>query len=103
MYMNAQRLSLTGLKRETGLTFRRLGSLTGMDPRRAHRGITDPSRANRGDVRKLRRALKEEARLRRSSDPEFLRQIQQVAVPFLSCRAGIPMPAGKTSPDARTP
>ena len=74
---------LTGLRRESGLTLRQLETMTGINRGVAHRAIVDPANANRGDVRKLRRAMADAARRRRSSDPEFLREIQERAVPFL--------------------
>ena len=79
-------LSLDGQRRELGLTFRQVGGMTGMNVRRAHRSITDPSRANNGDARRIRRAIGDEARIRRSSDPALLRHVIEKAAPFLRGR-----------------
>ncbi len=76
-------LSLDGQRQDLGLTFRQVSGLTGIPPRSAHRAITDPSRANTGDALKIRRALREETRRRRSSDPELLGHVLDEAVPFL--------------------
>lgn len=76
-------LSLDGQRRDLGLTFRQLAGRTGLSAGQAHRGVTDPAHANKGHVRRIRRTLADEARLRRSSDPALLRQVIDRAVPFL--------------------
>ena len=103
MHTMKQTSPLTGLRRQSGLTLRDLQGITGINRGTAHRAIVDPANAKGAHLRRLRRAMTDEIRLRRSSDPDFLRRVREVAVPFLNCRAGIPMPAGKASPGARTP
>jgi len=93
-------LSLDGRRRDLGLTFRRVGGMTGMNVRRAHRAITDPSRANNGDARRIRRVLTDEARIRRSSDPGLLRHVIDQAVPFLRGRQPRPIKLRRPLPDA---
>jgi len=82
-----QGLSLDGLRRRSGLTFRQLSGITGINLGRTHRGVTDPANARRGDVQQLRRAMADVIRRRRSSEPELLRDVQERAVPFLRGRS----------------
>jgi len=79
--------TLDGLRRRSGLTYRQLQSLTGISPGRAQRAIVDPANAHRGDLCKLRRAMQDVIRRKRSSDPDLLRHVQKQAVPFLRERS----------------
>jgi len=86
MHTMKQTSPLTGLRRQSGLTLRDLEALTGINRGTAHRAIVDPANAKGDGVRRLRRAMTDEIRLRRSSDPDFLRRIRETAVPFLAGR-----------------
>ena len=81
-------LSLDGQRRDLGLGFRQVSGLTGLAPGTAHRAITDPANAKGEHIRRVRRALGDEARIRRSSDPALLRHVMGKAVPFMKERLG---------------
>lgn len=77
------RASSGALKDQSGLTFRQLADRTGLTPAAVHHIITGDRPSRPADRAAVRRVLHDAIRLRRSSDPGFLRQIQTVAIPFL--------------------
>lgn len=105
--------ALEALKRESRMSYRQIADELGLS--KTHvlgliRGIYPYPQD--GNVRRIRRLLIERARLERSSDPDFLAQIRQVAVPFLlerivlehrhSCLC-LPMPAHPRKSAAKLP
>lgn len=81
-----QPLSLADLREKCGLTYRALAKAAGIELSRPHRLVNGRGRPRRRDVAALRQAMSDVIRRQRSSDPDFLRRIQDVAVPFLEGR-----------------
>ncbi len=78
--------SLRDLKLQAGLSVRQIADRTRIHYRRVARVLSERGRPRRRELRVLRQCLDNELRRRRSSDPGFLRSIQEVAVPFLHAR-----------------
>jgi hypothetical protein len=90
-------LSLETSRRDLALSFRSLASRSGVARTRLHRILRSGWPARRSEMNAIRQVLEDELRLRRSSDPSFLRRIQQVAVPFLQRRLAA---SGQPAPDS---
>ena len=81
-----QSISLGCLRERSGLSYRALAERTSIPLPRVHRIVNGKCRPRRAEVVALRQAMLDVIRRLRSSDPDFLRRIQEVAVPFLEGR-----------------
>lgn len=81
-----QRHSLGSLRRQSGLSYRDLAERANIPLVRVHRILQGKHRPRRQEAVALRRAMEDVIRRQRSSEPDFLRQIQTIAVPFLEER-----------------
>ena len=81
-----QPLSLADLRTKSGITYRALARAAGIELSRTHRIVNGRGRPRRREVAALRQAMQDVIRRQRSSDPDFLRRTQEVAVPFLEAR-----------------
>jgi len=81
-----QGTSLAGMKDATGLSYRGLSEKTGLTLIRVYRAVNEIGHAHAGDATILRQAMQDLLRREHSSDPDFLRRIQEIAVPFLASR-----------------
>ena len=70
-------------RQDLRLSYRDLAAAAGLSFPRVYRTLSGRSRPRSREIARLRQAMSDMARRLRSSEPEFLRQIQQVAVPFL--------------------
>ena len=78
--------SVEALRVQSGLSIRDLASRTGVNRNRVHRLVNGRGRPRPRELALLRAAMDEMIRRQRSSDPDFLRRIQEIVVPFLESR-----------------
>lgn len=78
--------SLGSLRRESGLSYRALAGKANIPLVRVHRILQGKLQPRRAEAAALRQAMQDVLRRQRSSEPDFLRQIQTIAVPFLEGR-----------------
>jgi len=79
-------ISLGDLRRRSGQSYRELSKITGIELSRTHRIVNGRGRPRTRELAALRQAMLDVIRRQSSSEPDFLRQIQEVAVPFLAGR-----------------
>jgi len=80
--------SLDGMRRDIGISLRRLSGLTGLPYPRLHRILRRDWPPRQAENAAIRRALTDEQRIRRSADPALLRHMIERAIPFLEARDG---------------
>ena len=78
--------SVEALRVQSGLSIRDLASRTGVNRNRVHRILSGKGRPRSREIAALRQAMDDVIRRQRSSDPDFLRRIQEIVVPFLESR-----------------
>ena len=77
---------MEALRQQSGLSIRDLAVRTGLNRNRVHRILAGKGRPRPRELALLRAAMDDVIRRQRSSDPDFLRRIQEIAVPFLASR-----------------